>query len=106
MRLRGDQLVVSPTDLANFLGCPHRTALERAEADGGPRRPKFDDPLLQTLFKRGADHEARYIESLRAEGREIVDIRPISDRAAGIAATMHAMRAGAEVIVQGALESD
>jgi uncharacterized protein len=55
------------------------------------------------LWQRGLDHEARYVESLRAAGREVTDLRAAGKADARIAATLDAMRRGREVIVQGAL---
>ena len=42
----GTELILSATDLANFLGCRHRTALDMAVAYGARKRPYFNDPLL------------------------------------------------------------
>ena len=42
-------LVLSATDLSNFLGCRHRTALDMAVAYGERKRPHFEDPLLEVL---------------------------------------------------------
>ena len=72
-------LVLSATDLSNFLSCRHRTALEMAEAHGKRRRPKWDDPLLEILFKRGLEHEKAYVESLQAAGRRSVDLSDVKE---------------------------
>src|SRR5438128_5691098 len=103
MRISGTHLVLSATDLSNFLSCRHRTALEMAEAGGTRHRAKFDDPLLEIMFARGLEHEKAFVESLRSESRHVVDLATVKDREAAIAQTLDAMRAGADVIVQGAL---
>jgi predicted RecB family nuclease len=103
MRKTKDGLTLSATDLSNFLSCRHRTALEMAEADGKRRRPKFDDPLLEIMFKRGLEHEKAFVESLRTESQHIIDLADIKEREAAIARTLDAMRAGVDLIVQGAL---
>src|ERR1700704_1691884 len=100
MRLLGSDLILSATDLASFLGCRHRTALDMAETRGGPKRPYFNDPLLDVLFKRGLEHEKSYVESLRAEGLTVVDLADAGDAAARGAATLDEMRQGTQVIVQ------
>ena len=103
MRHRDGTLTLSATDLANFLGCRHRTALEMESAAGLRQRPHFDDPLLELLFKRGDDHEKVYVASLETVGRSVVDLSHIMKREEQVGATLAAMRSGVDVIVQGAL---
>jgi predicted RecB family nuclease len=103
MRQDGSTFVLSATDLSNFLSCRHRTALEMEAAAGLRQKPTFDDPLLELLFKRGADHEKEYVDTLRAQGRMVVDLTDHVRRDAHLAATLDAMREGVDVIVQGAL---
>ncbi len=103
MRQDGPTLSLSATDLSNFLGCRHRTALDMEAAAGTRKRPHFDDPLLELLFQRGIDHEKAYVDSLRAAGRSIADLSHLQSREELVAATGAAMRGGADVIVQGAL---
>jgi predicted RecB family nuclease len=74
-----------------------------AEAHGLRKRPWQNDPLLDLLFARGVEHEKAYVESLRAEGRGVVDLSNEKDRDAVVAQTLNAMRAGAGIIVQAAL---
>lgn len=104
MRNISDQIILSATDLSNFLSCRHRTALELGEARGKRRRPQFHDPLLEALFARGLEHERQYVEALEGAGRRIVNLAEITDRTEAVARTVNAMRAGADAIVQGALE--
>src|SRR5688572_3206972 len=99
----GERLELSATDVSNFLGCRHRTGLERAHAAGTLRKPKFDDPLLEALFARGLEHERRYVASLAAAGRRIVDLASVKDGEAAAERTLEAMRGGADAIVQAAL---
>lgn len=105
MRLTGSELELSATDLFNFLGCRHRTALDMAAALGKrPYAPKEDDPLLEILWKRGLEHEKAYVESLKAKGCAVTDLREYdNNRDVHVEKTLEAMRAGADVIVQGAL---
>src|SRR2546428_1814887 len=103
MRASGNELVLSATDLSNFLSCRHRTALEMAEAHGKYRRPRWDDPLLELLFKRGLEHEKAYVRSLQTDGRHIVDLADVKEPDTAVAGTLDAMRSGADVIVQAAL---
>lgn len=59
------------------------------------------DPHMQALRDKGAQHEQRYVEELRARGLYVVDVRESDDRRA---ATLQALRARADVVVQGLLE--
>ena len=97
-------MILSATDLSNFLSCRHRTALDLGEARGKRNRPQFYDPLLEALFARGLENERQYVEALERAGRRIVDLAEITDRTEAIASTVNAMRAGADAVVQGALE--
>src|SRR5688500_11916219 len=106
MKLTGTTLELSATDLAAFLGCRHRTALDMAVAHGKLVRPKSEpDPLLEILWARGLEHERLYVQSLRAKGLSVTDLTDFQEqsREVHVAKTTEAMRAGAEVIVQGAL---
>ncbi len=105
MRLVSERLRTSPTDLANFLACRHKTTLDLLVAKGELAKPTWIDPLAETLRQRGDEHERRYVDRLRAEGLDVVDLRdvPPDERAAR---TTAAMREGADVIVQAALEDD
>src|SRR5436309_2904201 len=96
MRANGNALILSATDLSNFLSCSHRTALEMGEAQGKRKRPKWDDPLLEILFKRGLEHEKSYVQSLESAGRCIVDLANVKEPVAAIAQTIDAMRAGTD----------
>jgi len=100
---------LSATDLSHFLSCRHLTALDLAvihRAREKPHRP--DDPLLELLWKRGMDHEKAYVETLRRDGREVLDLNGIPRNQAdqAIAQTLDAILAGADVIVQAALRHE
>jgi uncharacterized protein len=105
--LSNDQRVVlSPTDLADFLACRHKTALELEAARGERERPTHSDPFTDLLRKRGEEHERRYVDSLRAQGLTVEDLsvlRSVGDRAEKAAQTLEAMRRGPDVIVQAPL---
>lgn len=108
MKLSGSTLELSATDLSNFLGCRHRTGRDVSVAHGARKKPWVAaDPLLEILWARGLEHETRYVESLRTSGLSITDLREYDeDRDEHVAKTLEAMRAGADVIVQGALRDD
>ena len=106
MQLHDDgTLVVSATDLVGFLECDHLVTLEQARARGELAKPFRDDPELELVRKRGFEHEQRYIERLRADGRTVVEMqhrdpRTPAELRAAEAETLAAMKAGADVIFQ------
>ena len=106
MLLTASDLRLSPSDLSGFLGCRHRTGLDLAVAAGSLKRPEWSNPMTEALRQRGAEHERAYVESLRAQGLQISEIDQKQSPDARVAETLEAMRRGAEVIVQAALEGD
>ena len=93
---------LTPSALAGHLSCAHLTQLERQRRAGTLQIEFPADPRLEGLQQRGFRHEAEYVERLRAEGRRIHDLTETRDPAATIAA----MRAGHDVIVQAPLAND
>ena len=106
MQLIDGQPVYSATDLVGFLACEHLTELERAALERLVERPHRADPELDVIRKRGEQHELRYLDGLRAEGRSVVVVARIEGEERGdqvrrqAAETIDAMRAGADVIYQ------
>jgi uncharacterized protein len=106
---RDGTIVVSATDLVGFLACDHLTTQELGAVAGLWDRPhEREDPEVRLLQERGEAHEQAFLDRQRAEGRSVVEIArpeprdPDGYRAAE-AATLEAMRAGAEVIYQATL---
>jgi uncharacterized protein len=99
------RLILSPSDLTGFLECEHLTQLELAAARGEIARPDRLDPELEILRRRGLEHEARHLSSLREGGRRVVEVPFPADRIdalqAAHEATVSAMRQGADIIYQG-----
>lgn len=110
MQQLGDQLTLSASDLNNYLACSHLTALDLARARGEDVGEPEQGADAELLARKGDEHEERYLQRLKDEGREIAEIA--SDEgspealAAAVSATEKAMRAGAEVIYQGAFLRD
>ena len=108
MKLHANKPLYSATDLLNFLGCDHATALDLAVMADGLARPKGeDDAYLEILKEKGNEHERAYLEKLRAEGKSIVEIKDDPSHPTTIEEkaerTRQAMADGAEVIYQGTL---
>lgn len=108
MRILDGVLVLSPSDLANFLACRHRAGLDLAAAHEVVAKPHNEDPYAAMLRRHGEDHELSYVESLRSRGLGIVTAKPTEatrpDESTRL--TLEAMRAGAQVIVQARLVGD
>lgn len=102
MLKRGHALQLSASDLVGYLNCHHLTHLDAQVAVGALAKPQVWDPSLEVLWERGAAHEHAYVEHLRSQGLTIVEIEGVGVAEAQVEQTKAAMRAGAEVIVQGA----
>ena len=69
------QLVFSATDLNNFLECRRLTELEDMVARGLAQSPADEDEQTKLVRRKGEEHEARFLERLRAEhGTGVVSI--------------------------------
>src|SRR5438046_7796677 len=92
---------LSPSDLTAYLACPHLTTLSLEVALGARERPHGREALADLVAQKGELHETRYLEQLRSEGAKVVEIEwpdgPDTFETAH-AATVEAMRAGADVI--------
>lgn len=108
MQLIDDQPVFSATDLVGYLACEHLTQLERAALARLVERPNREDRELDIIRRRGFQHEARYLEDLRAKRRTVVTIKRDDDAEHAerlrlqAEETIEAMASGADVIFQAA----
>src|SRR5688572_18960376 len=98
----GSRIALSPSDLNDYVECPHLTTLALEVARGERGRPHVPDQHADLLRNKGEAHERAYLDRLRAEGRHIVAIALGEpwDFEAGARQTVEAMRAGADVISQ------
>ena len=109
MRNVDGHLVYSATDLVGYLECEHLASLEQAAVAGHFSRPVRADPVLDRIAQRGELHEARFLDSLRAEGVTVSEIQsdqalPMDQRITrGRDATLAAMREGVSAIYQAVL---
>ena len=103
MHRRDDELALYATDLSNFLGCRHRTALDMSYAFGKRKLVTYEDPLLELLIRRGLEHELKFVRSLSETAATVIEIPTDAREGDRIATTLEAMRRGADVIVQGGL---
>jgi uncharacterized protein len=109
MRWSEGSLSLSPSDLTAYLACPHLTTLSLEAALEERKRPYTREALAELIAQKGDLHEARYLEFLRAEGRNVVEIElPRKSGAFETArdATVAAMREGAEIVYQATFSRD
>src|SRR5260370_38030049 len=93
------------TDIGNFLACGHLATLEREAAAGRIDNPVYSDPSLDLLLKLGIEHEQRYLRHLKEEpGADIAEIPTNISWSKAVARTLEALRAGAAVVYQAALD--
>jgi predicted RecB family nuclease len=102
MRKEGDSFELSATDLVGYLNCRHPSALDRGVAEGNLKKPYVWDPLLKILWERGSIQEQNYVEHLAETGLEVIRIEGFDVSPVAVAATIAAMRRGAQIIAQGA----
>ena len=104
MRLIGDALRLSASDLMRFKGCRHATTMDLRRVEIGDVRPRQDGAETLLLQRQGDEHENAFLQSLRSEGRIVVEIPkdgiPLEE---SVRLTHEAMATGPDVIFQGAL---
>jgi len=100
--LRG-RLLLSATDLVNFLGCRHATYLDLRDLTDPVEIPERDAATV-LIFEKGIEHEKRHLATLKARGLTVVEVPGEGfDLAERTALTREVMLAGAEAIYQAAL---
>lgn len=105
MRQIAGKVELVASDLVGHLNCRYLTALDQAAARGEIPKPYIWDPVLEILAERGAQHEKAYVEHLQSTGLSVTVIDGVGVETAAVEQTVAAMKAGAPVIVQGALQS-
>src|SRR5690348_3312349 len=98
MQLRDGTTYFSPSDLTAFLACEHLTRLELAVARGELVKPAFVNPEADLVQRKGDEHEAKFLASLRERGLRVEQIPFDFDWTATAKATAAAMRAGVDVV--------
>ena len=101
MKLENQQIIFSPTDLANHLSCNYITLLNKKVLAGELKKPKMENRVLDLLRERGLQFEASFLEKQIQAGLHVVQIDskdPLAEEK-----TIDAMRAGVDVIFQARL---
>jgi predicted RecB family nuclease len=109
MQLHARRPLFAATDVVAFLLCEHLTRLDfdsLGGAAGEARRSELDESA-ELIARKGNEHEQAYLQDLRAQGLDVVDIAApgggIDDK---VARTLAAMQAGADVVYQATLRQD
>src|SRR5262249_31878269 len=101
----GGTIHLSASDLVGHLNCRYLTTLDLAVANDELAKPVRWDPVLEVLAERGALHERSYVDHLNENGFAITAIDGGGVDSSAVAQTLEAMKAGAQIIVQGALQA-
>jgi predicted RecB family nuclease len=105
MKISGDKIYLSASDLSTHIACPHATFLNLQQAKGLLKPPGQTYGALQALQKIGEEFESNYLVQLKADGKKVVEIDKTSPKQA-LQDTLNAMAAGADIIYQARLEHD
>jgi uncharacterized protein len=84
------------------------TTLSLQVALGELENPRLVDDQAELVFRKGREHEAAYLDRLRAEGKTVTEIslEPDFDWDRAAAETEEAIRSGVDVVYQGVLMDD
>ena len=95
---------LSASDLVGHLNCRYLTMLDMDVVNGKASKPAAWDPMLEVLAERGALHERDYVEHLKSGGLSVSVIDGVGVDADAVHRTVEAMKGGAQIIVQAALQ--
>jgi predicted RecB family nuclease len=100
-------LQLSPSDLSDYLACAHLTSLELGNARGEIEEPVVDNAQGDLIRRKGDEHEGAYLDELKRQGENVLELPRDADFAANAAATEEALReARHDVIYQACFASD
>ena len=100
MYVDGGRLILSPSDLVDFLQCGHLTELSLEVADGTRAKPTSDSQGMSVVQRRGIEHEKAHLARLHAEGLDIAEISESGELDMRAELTRKALAAGPDVIYQ------
>ena len=108
-RLADNSYRFSPKDLIAFLEGDFAAWCERHQAEASRTSPAFTpdakDEEMELVIRRGLEHEAAHLATLRSREPALVEIGRNSGEYDAHAATLTAMHAGAPIIFQGELRA-
>lgn len=95
-------LIFSPTDLIRFMESPFAIWMERYRVEHpGKLKPDPETEETKLIAETGNRHEAKFLETLRAAGRDICEIERKDPPAESL--TLAAIKQGRQIIYQGCL---
>ncbi len=103
MKMFGDKIYLSASDLSTHIACPHATLLNLQEAKGSLVAPGNIHASLDALQKKGEEFERDYLKQLKAKGKIIIEIDKTSAKTA-LQDTINAMVGGTDIIYQARLQ--
>ena len=74
MQAANGRVVLSPSDLNDYVECPHLTTLSLEVARDARRRTYVAEDYGNLLRDKGKEHEAAYLAELRTRGRQVVNV--------------------------------
>ncbi|MEE2003259.1 TM0106 family RecB-like putative nuclease [Alkalimonas sp. MEB108] len=95
-------IVFSPSDLTLFIESPFASWMDHVAILAPDKAPARDpaDAMMSMLQDKGGAHESLVLDQFKADGLSIADISNESDKEA---ATLSAMKAGADILYQASL---
>jgi len=105
MQILEDKRIVSASDLNDRLACRHLLFLNLQRALGNLDEQPARSETGELLARKGDEHESEYLESLKAQGLEVLELgmpdrSDVESLEAAAAETLEAMKAGPDVIFQ------
>lgn len=97
------QVLYSASDVVAFLGCKHRITLDLQKLNGWDVKRAPVDAATALVQSYGDRHERAYLQTLKNQGLQIVEIDKSETLDEQVNATRTAMQNGAEVIFQATL---
>jgi predicted RecB family nuclease len=102
MKVEGQGVLLSASDLMRFMSCRHATALDLRYARGEALLPVDDTEDVKILQKQGDEHESRYLSKLKSDGLSVIEFGRDGGLVAAAEATRGALAQGPDVLFQGA----
>ncbi|MCH9032351.1 MAG: TM0106 family RecB-like putative nuclease, partial [candidate division Zixibacteria bacterium] len=105
MKIYQDSIILSATDLCNYLECLHLTTLSLLDLTKQLERDPPDEES-QLIMQKGIEHESQWLEILKSQGKRIIELKSygLTDGQRE-EKTIEALREGADVIYQPFLAS-
>ncbi len=100
MQLLNNKFILSPTDLNKYLNCKHYINLEKKRLKNNQKKISVDSPLFKILSEKGFTHENQYLQFLKKEHKQVIEV---SDKVSFLEReqiTLDAVEKSIEVIYQ------